>query len=547
MRNYVLPALAALGLLALPAVTRAADAKPAGPTVVVRIEPFDDLLADVRHLATLADREELVKQFEGLIRAKAGAKGLDGIDLKRPLGFYGTVGTQGFDSSGVLMVPVADEKAFLTLLDNLNLKPEKGKDGLYTVQAENTLSPPVYFRFANGYAYATVLNQAVIDRSALLPPDQILPPGRGGLAVATVHVDRIPDNIKQLALGQVGLRLADLRDRSCKGETKAESEFWKQAFEELGRTVKELLRDGRDLSLRVDVDRTKQDLTVEVTADARPGSKLATAAGDLAGGTSRFAGLLSKDAALQGLVHLTLPEELRRALQPVVDESVARTLAKSENPERREQAERFFKALGPTLRSGDVDAVAVLRAPAGDGAHTLLLGYKVKDGESVDRAFHDVVKGLREGDRARIKLDADQAGSVKIHRIDAQKDYDEQGRRAFGDNPIYLAIGPDAAFLVFGADGVETIKKALAAPPQAAQPLQLDVSLGRLAPAIAINRKDTKGEVAKAAQDAFGRDRDADRVRLVVEGGKTLRLRFSMKTPVLKFISELDKAEQAEK
>jgi phosphomannomutase len=136
---------------------------------------------------------------------------------------------------------------------------------------------------------------------------------------------------------------------------------------------------------------------------------------------------------------------------------------------------------------------------------------------------------------------------VKIHRIDAQKDYDEQGRRAFGDNPIYLAIGPDAAFLVFGADGVETIKKALAATPQAAEPLQLDVSLGRLAPAIAINRKDTKGEVVKAAQDAFGQDRDADRVRLVVEGGKTLRLRFSMKTPVLKFISELDKAEQAEK
>src|SRR5690349_24718906 len=118
MRKYVLPSLAVLSL-ALPAAARAGDAPPAGPSVVVRIEPLDDLLADFRYLGGLADRDELVKQFEALVRAKAGTKGLDGIDLKRPLGFYGTVGAQGFDSSGVLMVPVADEKAFLALLDNL--------------------------------------------------------------------------------------------------------------------------------------------------------------------------------------------------------------------------------------------------------------------------------------------------------------------------------------------------------------------------------------------------------------------------------------------
>ena len=536
MRKYLLPALTALCLLALPAATRAADAKTAGPTVVVRIEPLDDLLADVRYLGTLADREELVKQFEALVRAKAGPKGLDGIDLKRPLGFYGTIGPQGFDSSGVLMVPVADEQAFLALLDNLNLKPQKGKDGLYTVQAENTLAPAVYFRFANDYAYATALNESAIDRSALLPPAQVLPAGQGGLAVATVHVDRIPDGIKQLALGQLGLKLADLRERSFKGETKAESEFWKQAFEELAGTVKTLLRDGHELTLRADLDRKNQDLTVEVTADGKSSSKLATSIAGLAETKSRFAGLLSKDAALQGLVRLTLSKELREALEPVIDESVARGLAKSENQERREQAERFFKALDPTLKSGDVDAVAVLRAPSEGGAQTLLLGSQVKDGEALDRAFRDLVKGLPEGDRARIKLDADEAGSVKIHRLDVQQDFDEQARQAFGDNPLYLAFGPDAAFLVFGADGVETIKKALASRPATAEPLQLELSLARLAPAIAVNRKDTKGAVARAAREAFGEDRDADRVRLVLEGGKGLNLRFRMKAPVLKFI-----------
>jgi hypothetical protein len=546
MRKYLVPALAVL-CLALPAAARAADAPPAGPSVVVRIEPLDDLLADFRYLGGLADRDELVKQFEALVKAKAGTKGLDGIDLKRPLGFYGTVGAQGFDSSGVLMVPVADEKAFLALLENLNLKPQKGKDGLYTVQAENTLAPAVYFRFANDYAYATVLNEAAIDRAALLAPAQVLPPGRRGVAVATVHVDRIPENIKQLALGQLGLRLADLRDRSFKGETKAESEFWKQAFEELGSNIKAVLRDGRELTLRLDVDRTKNDLALEVTADTKPDSKLAANLADLGAAKSRFAELLGQDAAMQGLARVTLSEGLREALRPVIDDSINRTLDRSENQERREQAERFFKALRPTLDSGDVDAVAVLRAPAGGGPHTLLLGYKLKDGEAVDRAFHDVVKGLREGDRSRIKLDADQAGAVKIHRLDVQQDFDEKARQAFGDNPLYLALGPDAAVLVFGADGPATIKKALAARPGAAEPLRLEVSLARLAPAIAIDRKDSTGAVVKAAREAFGEGRDADRVGLVLEGGKSLRLRLSMKGQVLKFVSQLDKAEQPEK
>jgi hypothetical protein len=445
------------------------------------------------------------------------------------------------------MVPVADEKAFLALLENLNLKPQKGKDGLYTVQAENTLAPAVYFRIANDYAYATVLNEAVIDRAALPSPAQVLPPGRRGVAVATVHVDRIPENIKQLALGQLGLRLADLRDRSFKGETKAENEFWKQAFEELAANVKAVLRDGRELTLRLDVDRTRHDLALDLTADAKPDSKLAANLAGLGQAKSRFAELLSPDAALQGLVRLTLSEGLREALRPVIDESIARTLDKAENQERREQAEQFFKSLRPTLDSGDVDAVAVLRAPAGGGPHTLLLGYKLKDGGAVDRAFHDVVKGLREGDRARIKLDADQAGAVKIHRLDVQKDFDEKARQAFGDNPLYLALGPDAALLVFGADGAATVKKALAARPGAAEPLRLEVSMARLAPAIAIDRKDSKGDAVKAAREAFGEDRDADRVGLVLEGGKALRLRLSMKGQVLKFISLLDRTEQPEK
>jgi hypothetical protein len=547
MRRYVFPALALLCLPTLPAVTRAAEGKPAAPTVVVRLAPLDDLLAGARYLGTLADREELVKQLEALVKTKAGPKGLNGIDPKKPLGFYGTVGAQGFDSSGVLLVPVSDQKGFLDLLQELKVKAEKDADGVYKVTMENALSPPVYFRFANDYAYITLLNAAVLARANLPRPADILPAGGSGLLSAAVHIDRVPENIKQLGLEQLGLRLADLRDRRFAGGNDAEKEFWKQAFEELGNEVRALVRDGRELTLRVDVDRQAGELAVEATVDARPDSRLAKTIAGLGQDKSLFAGLLGKDAALQGLVRLTLPEDLRKALQPVIDNALARGLEKEPDPERREKAKRFLDTLRPTLQAGEVDKVVVLRAPAEGTTHTLILGIRVKDGEAIDRGLHDLVKSLPEGDRDRFHLDAEQVGGVKVHRVDVQRDFGDKARQAFGDNPLYLAIRADAVLATLGGDGLGALKEALAAAPAATAPLQLEVSLAKLAPAIAIDRKDGKGDVAKAAREAFGQERDADRVRLALEGGKVLRLRFGMKGGVLRFISLLDHNERAEK
>jgi hypothetical protein len=547
MRKYVFPALAALCLLALPPAVRAAEGRPAAPTVVVRLAPLDDLLADFRYLATLADREELVKQFEGLLKAKAGPKGLTGLDLKRPLGFYGTVGSQGFDSSGVLLLPVTDEKAFLGLLENLELKATKGKDGVYTLQLQNSLTPPVYFRFANEYAYVTLLNPAVIDRDNLLPPARVLPAGNGEAASVRVYLDRIPDNIKQLALEQLGLQLADMRDRRFGEGNAARKEFWKAAFEDVGGCARALVRDGRELLVRVNVDRKAQELAVEMTVDGKPGSRLATTITELGQRQSLFAGLLGKDAALQGLVRFSLPEEVRKALRPIVDDALGRDLEKETDRARREQAEQFLRTLRPTIESGDVDKVVVLRAPAEGSAHTLLVGVKVKDGDAIDKGFRDLVKSLSEGDRARIKLDAEQVGTVKVHRVDVQRDLDEKARRMLGDNPLYLAIRADAVLLALGGNGLGALREALAARPGAADPVRFEVALSRLAPAIAIDRRDDKGAVTKAAQEAFGQEPDADRLRLTVEGGQALKVRFGMKGGVLKFVSLLDRSEHAEK
>src|SRR5947209_1859497 len=116
MLKRMLPCVALLGLVALPTTARPADdKKPVTPALVVR--------------------EEQAKQFEGMIRAKAGGpKGLEGIDARRPMALYAAFGEGGIENStAVALIPIADEKAFLGLIENLGAKAEKENDGAYKV------------------------------------------------------------------------------------------------------------------------------------------------------------------------------------------------------------------------------------------------------------------------------------------------------------------------------------------------------------------------------------------------------------------------------
>ena len=79
-------------------------------------------------------------------------KGIEGIDVKNPIGFYATLSQDGLENSPVvLLVPIADEEATLTLLkERAKLEIKKGKDGIYETQVPN-IPQTVYFRFANTF------------------------------------------------------------------------------------------------------------------------------------------------------------------------------------------------------------------------------------------------------------------------------------------------------------------------------------------------------------------------------------------------------------
>ena len=72
------------------------------------------------------------------------------------------------------MIPVSDEKAFIALLDRLNLNVQKGEGGVYNFTLPHSPADAC-FRFANNYCYATVLNKNAVDKNKLLDPATVLP------------------------------------------------------------------------------------------------------------------------------------------------------------------------------------------------------------------------------------------------------------------------------------------------------------------------------------------------------------------------------------
>src|SRR5215471_21784561 len=211
--------VAVVALLALAVPVRAADDKKT-PTLIVRVQSLDGLIADARYLATLAGREEEAKQAEGFLKQFTGEKGIEGIDTKRPMGAYAFLGENVIDSEAVVLLPVADEQAVLALLKRLNLTAEKDKDGVYSFQLPKP-NVPIYFRFANKYVYVTARDKDAIEEKRLLAPAVVLPAGEIGATSATFNLEGVPEDIRKMILGQAEMRLGNLKEKQEK-ETKTQ-------------------------------------------------------------------------------------------------------------------------------------------------------------------------------------------------------------------------------------------------------------------------------------------------------------------------------------
>jgi hypothetical protein len=516
---------------ALQAQEKAADT----PTVVVRVKSLNVLLQNLNLVVRLVGQEEAANQIEGLIKGKIGKKGLEGIDPNRPIGAYVRFGKAIDEVNGAILIPIADQDAFLTLLENFG-NYVKDKDGIYTHKINNV---DLYFRFAHKYLYITSLNTASIQEKNLVDPAKALAiPGDAAISMAA-RVDQIPDEAKRIALDQLDKIIQSAQKDGPKNETKAQQELRVALLRDANKIGSSLVRDAALVRFDLDISEKTKEMTVNFNVAAKPGSDFAKSIDAIGKLKSPLAGMVKNNLAFDGALHFALPETLQQAFGSVIDEATSRSLNGIQDAEKKKQAETLFKAIMPTAKAGEYQVVGVVIGPKND-RYTFLGAVKLKDGDKLGKTVRDLIKtalaDIPEAERDKIQLDFDAVGAVKIHRFEVPKtpQLDPLIEDFAGDKYLYLAFRDDALFLALGKKALPTLKTALARTDSVAStPLLFDFDVARMARLMA-----QTPEQKELAAKLFPNGQNG-RVRFSVEGGTSLSARLQMRLNVLEFLVKL--------
>jgi hypothetical protein len=541
LRNWIVTLFAITVATGSPGTQRASAADERTPTLLVRLKSLDGLMADAKYFAGLAGQEEAFKQIEGLIPAFLGPKGLasTGLDPTKPWGLYAILELQIPDSPVVGMIPVADENAFIGSLNrltgfapNVQAKIEKGKDGVYTVTAPNPLGIQGYFEIADGYAYVTAgreTNKAAISKAKRLSAGRLLTPDANTVLGMTLRIDTIDDQFKQIALGQFENQVAAAKERKAPNETSAQTKLKSDIIDYAAGLVRSILSDARAVDFRISVDRQTDDVSVQLTMDARTGSPLAKEIESAGRRPNRFAAFGS--AAAQGAVSVAVPEVLRGSLAGAIEEGFKQDQARQPDAAKRDVARKIYEALSSTIKAGEVELAGGLLGPNSAGKFTFAAGVKVIDADRIEKLIRRLVPQIPdESTRKLFAFDAETVEGVKVHRV-APK-LDPEARRMLGDNATVLFAFPSGAVVIAGgAEPAAALKSMFVENKKTAGPLWAETSAAKFAEADAKNADRGK----KAAAASFGGHDGSDTVRLQLDGGDALRLQLSLKGQVFKF------------
>jgi hypothetical protein len=310
-------ALAATAFLVALAVARPTAAQVA----FVSVQSADTALADFRYLAALGEEDELLKKVDAFLQEATGGKGLDGVDGKRPFGAYvDWPAAPGDLFSGkipvVYFIPVTDDRRFVALLEKLHCKIQPAEGARHRVSVPG--GTELFLQFAHGHAFAATRPAYLGDTPH--DPATFLPPGVQKHALVArlraAHFPRDYDKFLDATLRPL-VALAEAFSGAggkLPGETddqyRRRRALYNQHVKGLPGRFKDglidLLRQTREVTLDLDVDRSAHRLSLEAAVLPRPGTGLAKAGAYADGARSRFA-YLSANAALGLTVHFPTP------------------------------------------------------------------------------------------------------------------------------------------------------------------------------------------------------------------------------------------------
>lgn len=535
------------GLLAaallLTAATPAPAADPPLPPVVFQVQPAGQFIDALRASADAVGGEPGVKALNRFLKALYGEKGLDGLDLNRPIVGYVVLAPKLEDFTAVVAFPVSDEADFIALCDRANrdkVKPDEKDKGLYHVPSVN----PKYkalMRFSDQYAYlAYGVNPAPhAAADALVPMAKLYDPADRALASGRLYFDRVPLAVK-LALPALfeEVKKSVLGDGPA-GVGRAEAEVLKAVtagFEKLAVRYA-LLAAGADvLTVRLDLDPKAGNFVAEAVLTPKPGTELAKLVAAYKTAPNRFAAVLDHPDTVAAVVTRAplFAPEIRTAAAEAL-EGAGKAKAGTVPEVDKAWTDELFKGLARTAKNKDWDAAVALRGPDKDGWFTVVGVAAFDDATKLGKeAKASWEKDAPKDRQERMKWDADSFGKVGIHTYHWETGGFVDFTKFLGGEKCYgaFAFGPDFVVGAIGPDPVAVIKDVLGAKPAPAKAMDARVNPAKAVKAFE-KAAPNEREVLEISNLLGREDKLLSAMSVEVTGGKELKAAFTVNLKLL--------------
>jgi hypothetical protein len=518
-------------VVAVAAVAAAASAEPLKPAVEVRLVSATDLAPVIEYGGGLFGQGEQLKQVGDLIKAFAESeKGLEGLDLKRPLGFYTVLAEKVEDSTLVLMIPVADADGVVGLMSGkLGLDPTKDeKTGVYSLEVPN-FPATVYFRFSDKYMYATLRSADGVAKDKLIAPSTFFADKTVGILTAAVHFDRIPADLRKAVYGQLELQLKEGADKNADPASKRINEFLVDAGVD---AVKTLLTEGDTLTAALDVEPKSDDIKLTLNVTPKGGSTLGKTLASWADRDSVAAAVAAvKNPVFAAGLNFALPPEAKKKFAALA-EGLAKDAVDNAKGDEQAATKMMTDSLLPTLKAGDLQ-LGVVVSDAGKGKIGLTAAAKTVDGQEIEKTAKFFGQFLPP-EQGQFTADADKAGTRNAHKLTFAK----TDGVPFGSDTLWVLTGDDllAVHTDPKADGVKAIGNA---KPAKAPMLNLEMSWVRFARMVNSAEADTIKNVVNSVFESDKTD-GLDTLKITGTGGKQLTLNFTLKGKAFAFLAAMN-------
>jgi hypothetical protein len=522
------------------------------------IAPYDNLLADIKFLGTLAGKPELSQMVEGGLALFTQGKGANALDKDKPWGLI--VQTDGNALLPVVCLPVKNLDDLVGIAVAYGAQVNDGDDGAKELVLPNEQS--LFVKHADGFAFLST-STAALAKAPKTPGQSFGKLLTDYDIAAKIIVKNVPENYRQFAMQAMK---AGMQQQLVQKDDESEEEFEmrRQMAEAQLSQMEQMFTEFDSLTVGWSVDAEQQKTFLDFAYFVKADSKLARQLKAYEDTRTSFSGFYKPDVA--GTVTFamngdpSLFEEKDLAQFEAMMESTRQQMNKAiddyeglaDEPEVRaaykEAAGELINVFGETMRTGKMDGGASLDLR--QDSLTAVAGLYVKDSTKLEeglKKLHEAAKQKKDSKVREVKWNADSHAGVAFHTFSVEVPAElEAPRRMLGEQAdIAVGIGKEAVYVAIGRDNLDAVKKAIdasaAEPNKEVPPFELAVSLGPIIDVVAADMPDSdeKKTVEAVAEMLRNEAQGRDHVRMVgqlVPNG--LRYRLEAEEGVLRAIGK---------